>query len=46
MFPRVRRRFNKGWENFERVYRPLMDHWLLYDNSGHAPILLAQGGKT
>jgi predicted ABC-type ATPase len=42
----VRRRFKKGWQNFEEVYRPLVDHWLLYDNSGSAPILLAQGGKT
>ena len=42
----VRRRFKKGWDNFEQIYRPLVDHWLLYDNSGGAPILLARGGKT
>jgi predicted ABC-type ATPase len=42
----VRRRFNKGWANFQEVYRTLVDHWLLYDNSGGAPILLAHGGKS
>jgi predicted ABC-type ATPase len=42
----VRRRYKKGWENFEQVYRPLVDYWVLYDNSGGAPILLEQGGKT
>jgi predicted ABC-type ATPase len=41
----VRRRFRLGWRNFEQVYRPLVDHWLLYDNSEGGPILLAQGGK-
>jgi len=41
----VRRRFKKGWQNFEEIYRSLVDHWLLYDNSGPAPIILAEGGK-
>jgi len=27
----VRRRFRLGWKNFEQVYRPLVDHWELYD---------------
>jgi predicted ABC-type ATPase len=42
----VRRRFRLGWTNFEQVYRPLVDHWLLYDNSGPIPILLARGEKS
>jgi predicted ABC-type ATPase len=42
----VRRRFRTGWKNFEHIYRSLVDHWLLYDNSGSAPILLGQGVKT
>jgi len=41
----VRRRFRLGWTNFEQVYRPLVDRWLLYDNSGPIPILLAKGDK-
>jgi predicted ABC-type ATPase len=41
----VRRRFRIGWSNFEDVYRPLVDSWELYDNSGGTPVLLADGGK-
>lgn len=39
----IRRRLRAGWANFETLYRPLVNHWELYDNSGEAPILLAQG---
>lgn len=41
----IRRRFRLGWRNFEQVYRPLVDRWILYDNSGPTPILLAKGEK-
>ena len=34
------RRFARGWKNFQEVYRPLADHWAVYDNSGPAPKLL------
>jgi predicted ABC-type ATPase len=30
----VLRRFVRGWENFERAYKPLADAWTVYDNSG------------
>lgn len=36
----VIRRFSRGWDNFQRVYRPLADSWAVYDNSGRAPRLL------
>jgi predicted ABC-type ATPase len=36
----VRRRFRAGWSNFETVYKPVVDGWLLYDNSGAQPVLL------
>ena len=36
----VVRRFSGGWENFQRIYRPLADSWAVYDNSGRAPRLL------
>jgi predicted ABC-type ATPase len=36
----VLRRFARGWENFQSVYRPLADSWTVYDNSGRAPRLL------
>ena len=36
----VVRRFAAGWRNFERVYKPLVNAWALYDNSGDAPVLI------
>ena len=39
----VVRRYDRGWANFERVYRDLADSWAVYDNSGARPILLEQG---
>ena len=30
----VVRRFNRGWKNFESVYKSLADAWAVYDNSG------------
>jgi predicted ABC-type ATPase len=41
----VRRRFRLGWNNFENVYRPLVNRWVLYDNSGPIPMILAKGDK-
>ena len=41
----VRRRFHAGWRNFETLYRDLVDEWLLYDNSGAEPILVAEGER-
>jgi predicted ABC-type ATPase len=39
----VSRRFLAGRKNFECVYRALVNHWLLYDNSGDTPVLVADG---
>lgn len=39
----VRRRFRAGWSNFECVYRDLVDEWTVFDNSGTAPVVLAEG---
>jgi predicted ABC-type ATPase len=36
----VRRRFVRGWANFQSDYRPLMHAWAVYDNSGPTPRLL------
>jgi len=41
----VRRRFGRGRDNFETLYKPLVDAWMLYDNSREAPVLIASGGK-
>ena len=39
----VLRRFDRGWANFQSVYRSLSDAWTVYDNSGDAPLLLERG---
>lgn len=36
----IRRRFRAGLENFRRIYQPLVDAWVLYDNSDALPVLL------
>ncbi len=38
--PVIRRRFTSGLRNFERVYKPLVNAWVLYDNAGEVPHLL------
>jgi len=39
----VRRRFEAGQGNFERVYKRLVDAWVVYDNSCETPILIEEG---
>lgn len=36
----IHRRYNAGLRNFEQIYKPLVDSWLHYDNSGLIPLLL------
>ena len=36
----VIRRFDRSWNNFLTVYRPIADTWTIYDNSWSAPRLL------
>ena len=38
----VLRRFDRSWNNFRELYRPLADKWSVYDNSGAKPVLLEQ----
>lgn len=39
----VRRRFDRGLRQFREVYQPLVDTWVLYDNSGRTHRLIASG---
>lgn len=39
----VRRRFEAGQKNFDRLYRGLVNRWILYDNSGPTPRRVAAG---
>jgi len=38
----VRRRFDKGIKNLFRDYRKILNSWMLFDNSGSAPHLIAE----
>ncbi len=38
----VRRRFRRSIDNFFKVYEPLLDTWMLYDNSESEPRLVAE----
>ena len=39
----IRRRFDRGLENFQEVYRQLVDKWRIYDVSQWPPVLLDKG---
>lgn len=41
----IRRRFQAGWQNFQNIYRDLVDNWKLYENSSGTPLLLREGGQ-
>ena len=40
--PVQERRFLLGLQNLFTLYRPLVDHWRLFDNSGPQPLCLAE----
>jgi predicted ABC-type ATPase len=39
----VVRRFQRSWDNYHTLYRPLAHDWSVYDNSCNAPTLLEEG---
>ena len=41
----IRRRFDAGLQNFERVYRDAVDTWAMYDNAGDEPMQINWGEK-
>ncbi len=42
----IERRFHAGIEHFHAIYKPLVDAWALYDNSGDEPHLLDEGENS
>ncbi|MGB3209938.1 MAG: zeta toxin family protein [Desulforhopalus sp.] len=44
--PIIHRRFTAGQSNFENLYKPIVDEWALYDNSGSEPLLIEEGVKS
>lgn len=41
--PIIRRRFEAGLQNFDKLYKPVVNEWALYDNSGGEPLLIEEG---
>lgn len=41
----IRRRFDRGLANFEKIYKPLVNEWWHYNNEGDHPILIAHGDR-
>ncbi len=41
----ISRRFNSGWNNFEAIYKELVDEWILYDSTGIIPVELARSSE-
>lgn len=41
----IRRRYNNGLSNLFRLYMPIVDDWVLIDNSGHKYEVVAEGKK-
>ena len=39
----VRRRWTRSISNFFKLYRPLLDSWLLFNNAKSIPVLVAKG---
>ncbi|CAN1486926.1 AAA domain containing protein [Fimbriimonadaceae bacterium] len=39
----IRRRFESGWSNFQKLYRPAVSDWALYDNTDGEPVILEWG---
>ena len=37
----VKRRFSRSLSNLFRIYRPLLNSWMIFDNSGIKPLLIA-----
>lgn len=42
----IRRRFESDRRNFDHLYKPLVDHWRILDNSGASPIPIEEGVNT
>lgn len=42
----IHRRFTKSWHNFEHLYKPIVNSWVLYDNTYPIPLLLDTGDNV
>jgi predicted ABC-type ATPase len=42
----VRRRFRRSLENFVKLYQPILDSWMLFNNTRGIPQLIAKKKKS
>ena len=35
-------RYHRGWENFQKHYKHIVDDWVIFDNSGDIPMILKE----
>lgn len=38
----IKRRYHRGWNNFQKYYKELVDAWVIFDNSGNIPLVLEE----
>ncbi|MBU4345161.1 MAG: zeta toxin family protein [Proteobacteria bacterium] len=36
----IKRRFDRSWSNFQKIYKSLADSWIVFDTSGEKPVIL------
>ncbi len=36
------RRYSRGWDNFQKHYKQLVDDWIVFDNSGDQPLIMEE----
>jgi predicted ABC-type ATPase len=39
----IKRRYRTGIENLSRIYLPICNYWMIFDNSEHPSLLIAEG---
>ena len=39
------RRFERSWINFQQIYKPLADSWIVFDTSGNQPVILDESER-
>ena len=39
------RRFGRSWLNFQQIYKPLADSWIVFDTSGNQPVILDESER-
>jgi len=42
----IRRRYRKGIENLSKIYLPICNNWMIYDNSAYPSALIAEALKN